>query len=124
MQLELLTLFQGVPGALPLYQEIEARICAAFDDVHRKVGKTQVSFSNRYGFAYVSLPRKKIKDGPAVVLTFGLAYRLVHPRIMLAVEPYPNRWTHHMLLHAKEELDDEVMGWLREAYDFSMSKRS
>ncbi|WP_343224108.1 hypothetical protein [Pseudoflavonifractor capillosus] len=35
------------------------------------------------------------------------------------MEPYPNRWTHHVLL---TRLDETVMGWVEEAYQFSMEK--
>ncbi len=44
------------------------------------------------------------------------------PRIALAVEPYPNRWTHHVLLTCLDDLDETVMGWVEEAYQFSMEK--
>lgn len=41
----------------------------------------------------------------------------------MAVEPYPNRWTHHVLISAPEEIDDELMGWIKEASIFSEGKR-
>ena len=56
------------------------------------------------------------------MLSFGLSYRKEHPRIALAVEPYPNRWTHHVLLTRLDDLDETVMGWVEEAYQFSMEK--
>ena len=40
----------------------------------------------------------------------------------MAVEPYPNRWTHHVVVSRLEELDEELMDWLREAYDFAQNK--
>ena len=41
----------------------------------------------------------------------------------MSVEPYPGRWTNHILVTRPEELDGELMEWLREAQDFALSKR-
>ena len=43
--------------------------------------------------------------------------------IFRAVEPYPGRWTHHVMLNRPEDLDGAVRAWLAEAYDFSQAKR-
>lgn len=40
------------------------------------------------------------------------------PRIDVATELYPNRWTHHILVSEIEEIDDELMGWVKEASAF------
>ena len=39
-----------------------------------------------------------------------------------AVEPYPNRWTHHTIVSEPDQLDGELMGWLREAHAFALVK--
>ena len=68
--------------------------------------------------------RRRKKDWPqdCLLVTFGLSHRLSSPRIAVAVEPYPNRWTHHVVVSRLEELDEELMDWLREAYDFAQNK--
>ena len=43
-------------------------------------------------------------------------------RIDAAVEPYPGRWTYHVLISEVDEIDDELMGWVREAAAFSEAK--
>ena len=58
-----------------------------------------------------------------ITVTFGLRYKKESPRIDAASEPYPNRWTHHMLISSEEEVDDELMGWIKEAAEFSAGKR-
>ena len=55
-------------------------------------------------------------------MTFGLARRLDDPRIAQAVEPYPNRWTHHVLVQTPEEVDETLLRWIDEAYWFAQSK--
>ena len=57
------------------------------------------------------------------MVTFGLGYRLKSPRIDAAVEPYPGRFTHHVMVSGTGEIDDELMEWVKEAAAFSASKR-
>ncbi|MCI9018065.1 MAG: hypothetical protein HFI27_04115 [Lachnospiraceae bacterium] len=126
MNQDILLFFDKHPEALPLYEALEERILAEIRDVKIKVQKTQITFSNKRNFAFVSfLPVRKAGERPDIfiVVTFGLSYRKESPRIDAATEPYPNRWTHHMLISQTEEIDDELMGWIEEAAVFSAGKR-
>lgn len=121
--------FDEMPGALPLYEAFEKKVFEEigeeYGSVKIRVQKTQISFSNRYNFAFVSLlPVRKKKERPKVyiVITFGLGCKKESPRIDAASEPYPNRWTHHVLISTEEEIDEELMGWVREAAAFSAGK--
>lgn len=121
-----LLFFNERPAALPFYEAFAKRLLAEIDNVTIQVRKTQISFSNKYNFAFVSfLPVRKAKDRPKtyITVTFGLRYRKESPRIDAASEPYPNRWTHHILISSVAEIDDELMGWIKEAADFSAGKR-
>ena len=118
--------FDEKPAAIPLYEAFAKRLLAEIDNVTVKVRKTQISFSNKYNFAFVSLlPVRKAKARPEtyITVTFGLRYNKESPRIDAATEPYPNRWTHHMLISSTDEIDDELMGWIKEAAAFSAGKR-
>lgn len=121
---ELARLFAHDPEMLPLYLVFEERVRKTCGDCRIRVQKTQVTFSNRYNFACASLPIHRKRDWPAhcLMVTFGLARRVDSPRIAVAVEPYPNRWTHHVLVEREADIGDELMDWVREAYDFSLSK--
>ncbi len=125
MEPEILSLFEKTPDTLPLYLHLEKRILETFENVTIKIGKTQAGFFNKYGFAWAWPPYSKRKGWPDVCLgvTFGLCVRIEHPRIVEAVEPYPRRWTHHVLIQDVAEIDEQLMGWLRESYFFSLSKR-
>ena len=57
------------------------------------------------------------------MVTLGLNRRLDSPRVAMAVEPYPGRWTHHFLLTEENQIDQELLGWFQEAWDFAESKR-
>ena len=126
MDQDVLYFFEGKPEALPLYAAFEEKVFSEVEDVNVKVQKTQITFSNRHNFAFVSfLPVRKAKERPEVyiVVTFGLGYRLESPRIDGTVEPYPGRFTHHVLVSGTGEVDDELMGWVKEAAAFSAGKR-
>ena len=120
-----LCFFDGKPEELALYEALEARIFSEIENVRLKVSKSQLSFYNRRLFACVSFLRAKRKaELPAhyIVLTLGLDRPLDTPRAAVVTEPYPNRWTHHFVLSRKEEIDDELMGWVKEAAAFAAAK--
>ena len=126
MDPDILFFFDKHPGALPLYQTWESRILAEVEHVTVKVQKTQITFANRRQFACVSLlPARRAKDRPEdyITVTLGLNRRLDSPRVDKASEPYPGRWTHHLLIASPEEVDGELLGWAREAAAFAESKR-
>ena len=105
--------FDQRPEAFPIYQALEERILDDIRDVHVKVQKSQIAFTNRHNFAFVSfLPVRRAKERPKVYITvsFGLSCQKTSPRIDAATEPYPNRWTHHVLVSSIDEIDDELLG--------------
>lgn len=126
MTQDTLFFFDKHPDALPLYELFEQKLLSELGGADIKVQKTQISFSNKHNFAFVSfLPVRKAKERPQtyIVITFGLGHRVESPRINAATEPYPNRWTHHVLISEPEEIDEELMGWVKEAAAFSAAKR-
>ena len=125
MNEQIFMFFNQNPDALPLYEKLERSVTELVPDVRIKVQKTQISFYNRHMFSCVSFARvRKKKDCPDsyIVVTFGLGYKVESPRIDIATEPYPNRWTHHVLISEPSEIDEGLMGWLGEAALFSERK--
>ena len=120
-----LLLFNAQPGALPLLSALEDVIFTRFPETKRRVGKTQISYYHRFVFACVSLARVKRKaELPRTWLTLslGLPYPLGSPRAAVKTEACPGRWTTHFVLGAPENLDEELLSWLEEAYAFSERK--
>jgi hypothetical protein len=110
---------------LPLYQAFEELLFDSFPVVNKRVQKTQITFSNRHVFACVSFARVKRKaELPMrfIVITLGLPAPLDSERVAVKTEPYPGRWTHHIVVNKPEELDEELLSWVREAYDFAAAK--
>lgn len=112
--------FAGKPEEWILYETFRSRVLTEVGKARIQVSKTQITFSRRYGFAFVSHSRRKKDQG--ILVSFGLGRHEDAARIRQAVEPYPGRWTHHILVSSAEEMDEELMGWMREAYWFANTK--
>lgn len=119
-----LLFFDSMPQMLPIYEAF----CQGLEDrglaFTAKVSRTQISLRNRYVFAAVSLPWRKVKGWPEeyLLVSLGLSYHKESPRVAVATEPYPNRWTHHILLTTSNEVDAELLDWTEEAYRFALIK--
>ena len=127
MDLDTLQWFEAQkhPDALPLYEALEGRILAEIPGVRIKVQKSQISFYTKHLFGCVSYlrARKKAQLPPCyLVVTVGLARRLESPRVDIATEPYPGRWTHHIVVGSASEIDGELMDWIKEAAAFAAAK--
>lgn len=111
-------LFASRPAALSLFHAIH-RYFGSLGPVTMEVMKTQVSFGAKTKFAWVWLPQIWIKKQPedSIVLAFALRRRIADVRVKQVAEPRPGRFMHHVVIRREADLDDEVMGWLREAYD-------
>ncbi len=111
--------------ALPLWEEAAGAILSLGEGIEVRYAKTQVTFRTRNGFAFLSPPYRRRKGWPeeCILLTFGLGYPVEHPRIAVKTEAAPGRWTHHVVLSEPGQVDEVVMGWLREAYEFSFRGR-
>ena len=125
LDLETLMFFDEHQDALDLYQDFEELLYGMFPYVNRRVQKTQITFVNRHVFACVSFARVKRKaELPEgyMVITLGLPAPLESERVAVKTEPCPGRWTHHIVISRPEELDEELVSWIGEAYAFADAK--
>ena len=122
---DILFFFESHPVERELYQALFSQLDRMFPEGSVRVQKTQISFYGRHLFAAASLPVRRKKGWPAqcLVVTIGLPCPLTSPRAVVSTEPYPGRWTNHVLLSRAEEIDGELLQWLQEAYAFAQSKR-
>lgn len=122
---DVLMFFDGKPLELSLYQALFRWLEEHFPESSVRVQKSQISFYGRHLYGAASLPVRRRKGWPehCLVVTLGLNRRLESPRVAVAVEPYPGRWTHHFLLTETDQIDGELLGWFQEAWDFAESKR-
>ncbi len=117
--------FDKYPDAIPLYLHFEEALCSVFPHMEKRVQKTQITFSNRHVFACVSFAQVKKKAAlpdPYIVITLGLPYPLESERVAVKTEPYPGRWTTHIVVGSIDEINAELLIWVKQAYDFADSK--
>ena len=117
--------FQNRPWGEAIYMALKESILNSFPLLDVRVQKTQITLSNTLAFSCVSFMRvmkKSEEKGPYLVLTLGLSHPLNSPRVKAMSEPYPGRWTVHIPLYKPEDVDEEVMEWVKEAYRFAESK--
>ena len=121
---DILLFFNG-HRVYPLYKSFEARLLRQYPQTRIKVQKTQISFSDRYMYACVSFLRPKKKSElpqDYFTLTLGLPYPLPSERVAVKTEPYPGRWTTHIVISRENDLDEELFGWLEQAHTFAQRK--
>lgn len=103
--------------ARAVYEEVHARL-QAFGPSSERAGRSQIAFRRARGFAYLWIPGRYVAHPDAeVVLSIALGRHDPSPRFKEVVHPATRHWMHHLELHGPEGIDDEVVGWLREAYD-------
>lgn len=89
----------------------------AFGPAEIRVTKSQVAFRRGRAFAWVWIPGRYLRGRHApLVLTVSLPRRSRSRRWKEIVEPVRGRFTHHMELRSRADVDDEVRGFLRKAW--------
>lgn len=107
--------FDGSPRGLVLCRAVaEAVHSIGHADV--RVTKSQVAFRRRRGFAYVWRPGRYVRSEVPAVLSIALPIRLDSDRFKSVVHPAPKVWMHHLELTDAAQIDDQVLGWLSDAY--------
>lgn len=103
----------------PIFDALANRILQRYPDTSIKVQKSQISFCGRKPFCWAWLPiRGGIKGRPEqyLIVSFGLNREIIHPRLVDTTEPYPGRWTHHVIVGGSDEIDAQLMDWIDQAH--------
>ena len=109
--------FAGKEPSKKLFDAVRREV-ESLGEVSMRVTKSQIAFRRQRAFAWVWTPGQYLKGAVApLVLTVSLRERDKSPRWKEIVEPYPGRFTHHLELYDKAEIDGEVRGWLRAAWE-------
>jgi hypothetical protein len=108
-------LFEGFPEVVAIFHTVQ---CAVFTigEASVAVSKSQVAFRRRRGFAYLWRPGQYIHSDVPAVLSIALPREVRSDRFKEVVHPSTNVWMHHLELHTPDQIDDQVRGWLEEAY--------
>ncbi|HZW43881.1 MAG TPA: DUF5655 domain-containing protein [Dermatophilaceae bacterium] len=109
--------FAGHDLALAVFEKVRS-VVEQQGQVEIRTSKSQVAFRRRRGFAYLWLPGQYLARPDAeVVLSVALGRPDDSPRFKEVVHPAAAHWMHHLEINDWDEIDDEVTGWLREAFD-------
>ena len=113
-------IFNRAEGSFELYLATDC-LLMSLAGARRKVSKTQVSYCARRAFAWIWPPVRKVRGRPEkyVVLSFALGRKLQSAGVEQALEVYPGRWMHHIILSEARQLDEELLSWLSEAHSFA-----
>jgi hypothetical protein len=107
--------FAGHPVGIAVHERVLA-VLAPDGDIEVRVGRSQVAYRRRRGFAWLWLPGRYLEHPSAeLVLTVALGRHATSPRFKEVVHPGREHWIHHLEVNGTEDVDDEVAGWLREA---------
>ena len=108
--------FDGLPRGLALYRAV-AKAVGGLGEAGIRVTKSQIAFRRRRGFAYLWRPGQYVHSSVPAVLSIALAREIASPRFKEVAHPAPNVWMHHLELRDTADVDEEVRGWLKEAYE-------
>ena len=100
------------PEALRTYGALIAAL-KPFGPFAEEAKKTSIHLARKSAFAGVH-PRKS-----AILLVIRTATPIESPRVRKLERVSANRWHNEMLLSAPSDVDAEVLGWLKQAYELS-----
>ncbi len=94
-------------------QEVEA-----IGETTLRITKSQIAFRRQRSFAAVWMPEQYLKrEAAPLVLSVFTKARIKSSRWKEVVEPIPSRFTHHLELKDPDDIDEEVISWLRQAWE-------
>ncbi|MCB1583455.1 MAG: DUF5655 domain-containing protein [Marinicella sp.] len=105
--------YQGKENLKPVFDLLQQKIHALGDDITETPKKAAVSFIRKYQFALVKPATKSRIDLGLKIKDKSPTGRLEHSG------PFGTMCTHRVQITDVADVDDELMGWLKEAYDKS-----
>jgi hypothetical protein len=109
--------FAGHPAALAVHRKVRAMV-ESIGPADVRVTRSQVALRRRRGFAYLWLPGRWLAHPDAeVVLSVALGRHDDSARFKEVVHPAREIWMHHLEVQSLDDLDAQVLAWLREAFE-------
>ncbi len=112
--------FIGYDLSRDLFETI-LRYAGTLGPVQLQIAKTQIALRRGKAFAWVWIPamhlrRRSPKLAP-LVLTLSFDQPHDSPRWKEIVSVSAHRFIHHLEVWSAEDIDEEVCGWLRDAWE-------
>ncbi|MDJ1140435.1 DUF5655 domain-containing protein [Marinicella marina] len=106
--------YQGKESLRPIFDQLHKKILALGEDVTVTPKKTTVSFIRKFQFVLVKPATKKRID---------LGLKLNNKKITDRLEasgPFGSMCTHRVQITSLKDVDDELLGWIKAAYEQSV----
>lgn len=111
--------FKHIEDARHLFETVQTRI-ESLGPVQIKISQTQIVFRRKKNFAWIWIPEKHLhRKAAPLVLSISFPKPNPSPRWKQVVEPAPGRFMHHLELYRVADVDEDVDGWLRDAWDLA-----
>ncbi len=101
----------GKDPIVPLIYKKLIREVQKFGAVKVEPKKTSIHLSNKGGFAGVYVRKSCLS------LELNLHHKIKNKRIQKAEQASANRYHHTIQVNSPAEVDEELIGWLKEAYE-------
>jgi len=110
--------------ARALFEAVRAEV-EALGPAEVRVSKSQIAFTHGHNVAVLWTPDRYLDPARSapLVLTISLKRHHPSPRWKQVTAVGGGRYTHHLELHSADEIDDEVRGWLAEAWTLAEAGR-
>lgn len=108
--------FQGYEKSLQLFT-VFCDCMKTIGSTTMRISKSQIAFRRKRAFCWIWVPGRCLQ-GKSAPLVLSVSFNQRHPsgRWKEIVEPYPVRFMHHLEVYSAADIDDEVKGWLRLAW--------
>lgn len=98
------------PHAVALFRKFRKMVLDA-GDCEERVHPTEVAWADKRVFAAAFILSGRLE------IAIDLLRRVEHPTLRQSFATTKKVWTHRFKITVEDELDDEFLGWLIEAYD-------
>jgi hypothetical protein len=122
MQNKTFEFFRNDSRLLTLYNELmkQLEILPHLTVKVRKSYSKMVVLCNHKNFSYLSLlddNSEFINDGFQII--FSMHSRISHERIIKITEPHTGCFSHHVLIKTGDDINEQLISWLKDAYSLS-----
>ena len=98
------------PVVTAMYQKLINEL-QKFGEIKIEPKKTSIHLGNRFGFAGVYTRSDYIN------LEVHLKHKIASKRVAKVEQASPNRFHHTIKISSLNDIDKELLGWLKQAYD-------
>jgi Domain of unknown function (DUF5655) len=102
--------FEGKPVGKALYEKLKTAIRNRLGTFHIQSLECCIHFDHLITFAAVKIAKDKL------TLEFSLDHKLNNKRCSKCVQLSAKRFLHYIPIVSADEIDDDLLGWVKEAY--------